>query len=107
MSAPDDTVALSFDQGMKHVTTSDLSVFDATPSPTRYAESLPISSITCAGDSGPVDCSGDSGLVTSATLTVPGLQSGTTYEVWANQYAVTPQLIDASGNAMPWNFALG
>lgn len=94
---------LNFSEGVANVDTSTLTVFPLAPRSTRYTHTAAISNIVCANGSDVVDCSGSGGLVTSAKLTVPGLQPGRQYTVYANLHQTAPQLVDGNGNAMDWN----
>lgn len=102
----DNTITLEFSEGVKKVTSSDLSVYAIGSGGHNYQSSEPITAIECAGSSGPVDCSGTTGLVTEAILAVPSLSghAGDEYTVWANQDSVTSQLTDAAGNPMSWTY---
>jgi hypothetical protein len=99
-SAATHTISLTFDHGMRAVTPSMLTVYPSTPRATRYDQPLTIQSITCANAADPTDCDGSGGPITSATLSVPAVTQGETYEVWANLHQAIPQLIDTEGYAI-------
>jgi hypothetical protein len=103
-SSQDGTITLDFSEGVKNVTTTDLTVYPESPAKTRYRMPDPISSITCSNGHATVDCSGTGGLITSAVLAVPALsgQVGTKYEVWTNLGSTSSQLTDGTGNPMDW-----
>jgi hypothetical protein len=98
------TIPLHFSEAVRTVTSSDLSVYRVGDRGSGdFAHPLPITSITCSGPSGPASCSGSAGDVRSARLTVSGMQPNRSYEVWANQGSVVPQLTDVAGNPMDWS----
>jgi hypothetical protein len=105
-SSGDSAITLEFSEGVKNVTSSDLSVYALGSSGSNYQSTEPISAVACSNGSGTVDCSGSGGLVTQAVLTVPSLSGhpGSEYEVWANQGSVTSQLTDGAGNPLSWAF---
>jgi hypothetical protein len=97
-----DVIPLHFSEDVRNVTPADLSVYKTGMNSGDYAHPLAIKSVTCSGPDGNVACSGAAGPIRSARVTVPGIQSGKQYEVWANQGAVVPQLTDLAGNPLNW-----
>jgi hypothetical protein len=97
-------ITLDFSEGVKNVSDSTLAVFALAPASARFQTPLAISHIVCSDGTGTVACSGSGGLVTSAVLTVPDLQAGKDYQVWANLDSVTSQLTDGAGNPLDWSF---
>lgn len=103
-SGIDHTITLDFSEGVKNVSTSTVAVYAQKPASTRYRHPLSVSGITCSNGTTTVGCAGAGGLVTSARLVVPAVTGGDTYTVWANLAAVTPQLTDAAGNPLRWDY---
>lgn len=103
-SSAAETVSLTFSEGVKNVTSSDLSVYALTPPGSAYQNSETIGGIVCMNGASIVDCSGSGGLVTKAVLSVPSLSghAGVECAVWANQHGVSTQLTDGVGNPMDW-----
>jgi hypothetical protein len=97
-------VILNFSEGVKHVSTSTLTVYALSPAKDRFKSAAPVSAITCSDGIHTVNCSGAGGLATSAVLTVPSLASGGEYQVYANLRQVTSQLTDGNGNPTNWNW---
>lgn len=96
---------LNFSEGVSNVSTSTLTVYPLSPKASRFTTPATVISIECANGKAPVDCSGSGGLVTSAKLTIPEMEPGKKYEVYANLNQVVPQLTDGNRNAMDWNDA--
>jgi hypothetical protein len=95
---------LNFSEGVANVNTSTLTVYPLSPKSTVFTTPTTVTGMTCYnGSPDPVDCSGADGLVTSAVLTVPSLEAGKKYEVYANQNQVTEQLVDGNRNPVSWN----
>lgn len=102
---PDHALFLDFSEGVADVDPSTLHVFALSPRSARFTAPESISAITCANGTDTVDCSGSGGLVTSAELTIPSLNPGGRYEVYANLDQAVPQLVDGNGNPMQWQYA--
>jgi hypothetical protein len=95
---------LNFSEGVANVSTSTLTVYPLSPKSTLFTTPSTVTDLTCYnGSPAPVDCSGSGGLVTSAVLTVPSLEAGKKYQVYANQDQITDQLVDGNRNPMQWN----
>lgn len=105
-SGADHTITLDFNEPVENVTPQTLTVYADKPASTRFESSLPVASIACSNGTTTAPCSGDGATVTSAVLTVPALEAGQQYEVYANQDFVTSQLTDAAGNPMQWNWSV-
>jgi hypothetical protein len=103
--AADHELFLNFSEGVTNVNTDTLSVYKLSPSKDRYQHTARISSVVCSNGTTTVDCSGSDGLATSAVLTLPRLEPGKKYEVYANLDQVAPQLTDGNRNPMDWNYA--
>jgi hypothetical protein len=101
----DSNLFLNFSEGVANVSTSTLTVYALSPKSTRFQAPVNVSAIACADGKDVVDCSGAGDLITSAKLTVPDLDPGTRYVVYANLDQVSPQLTDGNGNPMDWNYA--
>jgi hypothetical protein len=101
----DSNLFLDFSEGVKNVSTSTLTIFALSPKSSRYTTTVNVADIVCANGKVVVDCSGSGDLVTSAKITVPDLEPGKKYVVYANLNQVTSQLTDVNGNAMQWNDA--
>lgn len=95
---------VNFSEGVAHVDTTTLTVYPMAPASSRYSKPADVTSIVCANGKQPVDCSGSAGLVTSAKLVVPSLETGKQYQVFADQNQVVPQLVDGNRNPMDWNY---
>lgn len=97
---------LNFTEGVANVNTSTLTVYPLSPADSRFTTPAAVTDITCYNPDtdNPVDCSGADGLVTAAVLTVPDIEAGKRYAVFANLDQVTPQLVDGNGNPMEWNY---
>jgi hypothetical protein len=97
---------LNFSEGVANVSNSTLTVYPLSPKSTRFTTPASVTDITCYnGDSDdPVDCSGSGGLVTAAVLTVPEIEAGKEYVIYANLNHVTTQLTDGNRNPMQWNY---
>jgi hypothetical protein len=100
----DGLIPLDFSEPVRNVTMSNLSVYQVNGRGSGdFAHPLMIQSVTCSDGSGPVDCSGSGGPVRSAQLAVAGMRPNRSYEVWANQDSVVPQVTDRAGNPMDWS----
>jgi hypothetical protein len=99
-SSTNGTISLGFTEGVKNVTTSDLTARSLDSS-----TAIPITGITCASGGTAADCSGADGLVTSAVLTVPAVtgHKGKEFVIEANQDSIASQLVDGVGNPADWS----
>jgi hypothetical protein len=99
-------ITLDFDEGVKNLTSSNLTAYAVSPADTRYQAPLPITAIACSNGKALIDCSGSGGLVTSAVLTIPNVTGGRNYEIWADLGATTSQIADAGGLPLSWQYPI-
>jgi hypothetical protein len=99
-------ITVDFDHGVQNLTTSNLTAYAMSPADARYQKPLTISTIACSNGKAIIDCSGSAGLVTSAVLTIPKVTGGRNYEVWADLDPTIPQITDAGGLPVSWQYAI-
>ena len=99
---------LDFSEGVANVSTTTLTVYPMSPKSTRFTTPATVTEIVCSnGTKDNIDCSGAGadGLITSAKLTITGLNPGKKYQVYANLNQIGDQLTDGNRNPLDWNYA--